>query len=432
MKIIEFPSKCEWPSLLQRPFPDAGVLSAAVAEIISRVRDHGDLALFEYAKEFDGLEIDDLIVHEDEFASACEEVPEELKRAIKTAKKNIEKFHMLDSADPAPRVETMPGVLCWRRRLPIQRVGLYVPAGSAPLFSTVLMLAIPAKIAGCQEVIMCSPTGPDGRISAAVLYAARFCGVERVFKIGGAQAVAAMAFGTATIPRVDKIFGPGNRYVTEAKLQVMRFGAAIDMPAGPSELAVLADDSSVPAFVAADLLSQAEHGGDSQVILVATSREFVDDVTGQIEGQLEALPRAAICRSALEHSRAIIVGSIDEAISLVNEYAPEHLIVATRNAADDALRVVNAGSVFLGNFSCESAGDYASGTNHTLPTNGSVRGISGVTVESFTKSITYQQLSESGLENLGPTIEVMARAEGLEAHRRAVSIRRDWAKRGRE
>ena len=400
-------------------------MSSAVSAILEDVRSNGDAALREYSRRFDGVVIDELAVTEDEFLTAEAAVPKELKQAIAVAKANIEKFHEIEQERPRI-IETSPGVECWKRQLPIEKVGLYVPAGSAPLFSTVLMLALPAKLAGCREIVLCSPPDADSSINAATLYSARLCGVTSVYKIGGAQAIAAMAFGTETIPRVYKIFGPGNQYVTEAKLQVLREGVAIDMPAGPSEVAVLADDTCVPAFVAADLLSQAEHGPDSQVVLVSESRDVIDSVLVEVERQIETLPRRDIASIALQNSKAILAASIAEGMELLNDYAPEHLILAVRDAAEVAESVVNAGSVFIGNYSCESAGDYASGTNHTLPTNGAARAFSGVSTASFMKTVTYQCLSEEGIRSLGPVVETMAAAEGLDAHRNAVSIRREY------
>jgi histidinol dehydrogenase len=389
------------------------------------VQQNGDLALRKYSREFDGIELDDFRVSENEFLDAEARVSQELKDALEVAKANIEKFHTREVTSRRV-IETSPGVTCWKRETPIEKVGLYVPAGSAPLFSTVLMLAIPATLAGCREIVMCSPPGADGNVNAATLYAARLCGATSVFKIGGAQAIAAMAFGTETVPQVDKIFGPGNQYVTEAKLQVMRAGVAIDMPAGPSEVAVLADETCVASFVAADLLSQAEHGPDSQVLLVTDSDRVINEVLSELERQIDLLPRKEIARAALANSKAILVDSISTGLDLLNNYAAEHLILAVANADVIAEQVTNAGSVFIGNFSCESAGDYASGTNHTLPTNGAARAYSGVSVESFMKTITYQKVSREGLGNLGPVIETMAAAEGLDAHRNAVSIRREY------
>ena len=423
MKLIKYPARDEWEEIIKRPVMDTRELGEAVSAILEDVRRNGDSALRKYSSRFDGVELEDLAVREDEYLDAENAVPQELKDALAIAKSNIERFHAVHEQEPTI-IETTLGVECWRRAVPIEKVGLYVPAGSAPLFSTVLMLAIPATLAGCREIVLCSPPGSDGKVNAATLYAARLCGVTKVFTIGGAQAIAAMAFGTESVPRVYKIFGPGNQFVTEAKLQVMREGIAIDMPAGPSEVAVLADESCVPAFVAADLLSQAEHGPDSQVILVSDSQNVIEEVMGEVEIQLERLPRRDTAKAALENSRAILVRSITEGVELLNEYAAEHLILAVRDAEHIAQSVANAGSVFIGNYSCESAGDYASGTNHTLPTNGAARAFSGVSTASFIKTITYQRLSEEGIRGLGPVIEVMAAAEGLEAHRNAVAIRR--------
>ena len=425
MKLIKYPAREEWEEIIKRPVMDTRELGLAVIEILEDVRRNGDSALRKYSSRFDGVELEDLAVREDEYLDAENAVPQELKDALAIAKSNIERFHAVHEQEPTI-IETTLGVECWRRAVPIEKVGLYVPAGSAPLFSTVLMLAIPATLAGCREIVLCSPPGSDGKVNAATLYAARLCGVTKVFTIGGAQAIAAMAFGTESVPRVYKIFGPGNQFVTEAKLQVMREGIAIDMPAGPSEVAVLADESCMPAFVAADLLSQAEHGPDSQVILVSDSQNVIEEVMGEVEIQLERLPRRDTAKAALENSRAILVRSITEGVELLNEYAAEHLILAVRDAEHIAQSVANAGSVFIGNYSCESAGDYASGTNHTLPTNGAARAFSGVSTASFIKTITYQRLSEEGIRGLGPVIEVMAAAEGLEAHRNAVAIRREY------
>jgi histidinol dehydrogenase len=422
MKVIEYPLKSDWSDLLRRPTEFSPPVSGKVAEILSDVRLRGDLALREYTRRFDGVEPADLTVSRSEFDDAEAAVPQRLKDAILAASENIEHFHRLETFH-GYETETVPGVICRKKWLPIRRVGLYVPAGSAPLFSSVLMLAIPARLAGCREVILCSPPGREGRIDPATLFAARVCGVSGVFKVGGAQAVAALAYGTESVTAVHKIFGPGNSFVTEAKLQVMRDGVAIDMPAGPSELAVIADKTCEPAFVAADLLSQAEHGTDSQVMLVSTSARVIRCVLEQIERQISELPRREIAAAALGNSRAFLVGSIDDGIELLNEYAPEHLIIATANADAVAEKVTDAGSVFIGNYSCESAGDYASGTNHTLPTNGAARAFSGVSVLSFMKSITFQKLTKAGIDALGPTIEIMADAEGLAAHRNAVSIR---------
>lgn len=425
MKVFKYPERGSWSQLMKRPVIDHRKLSGAVEAIVSDVQQNGDRALRNYSRQFDGIELDDFRVGENEFLNAEAHVSQELKNALNVAKANIEKFHTR-GVTSSRVIETSPGVTCWKRELPIEKVGLYVPAGSAPLFSTVLMLAIPATLAGCREIVMCSPPDADGNINAATLYAARLCGVTSVFKIGGAQAIAAMAFGTETVPQVYKIFGPGNQYVTEAKLQVMRTGVAIDMPAGPSEVAVLADETCVASFVAADLLSQAEHGPDSQVLLVTNSDAVITEVLSELERQIDALPRKEIARAALANSKAILVDSISTGLDLLNEYAAEHLILAVADADAIAEQVKNAGSVFIGNFSCESAGDYASGTNHTLPTNGAARAYSGVSVESFMKTITYQKVSRHGIASLGPVIETMAAAEGLEAHKNAVSIRREY------
>lgn len=422
MKVIKYPPREDWEEILKRPALDSNSLEQTVENILLDVRDNGDEALRRYATQFDKIDLDVFEVTEDEFAEADGLVQQELKDAIAVAKANIEKFH---AVQPEVRnvIETTPGVYCWRKTVPIEKVGLYIPAGSAPLFSTVLMLAIPAKLAGCREVIMCSPPHSSGKINAATLYAARVCGVTQVFKIGGAQAIGAMGYGTQSVPKVYKIFGPGNQYVTEAKQQISKAGVAIDMPAGPSEVAVLADRTSIPAFVAADLLSQAEHGPDSQVLLVTTDENVIGETLAEVVRQIETLPRREFAEAALANSKAVIVENIDIGVELLNDYAPEHLIIATENADEVAEKIVNAGSVFIGNFSCESAGDYASGTNHTLPTNGYARAFSGVSVESFTKKITFQKLTATGIQNLGPTIEKLARAEGLNAHERAVSIR---------
>lgn len=425
MNVIENPPRESWAEMLKRPVMDTRELGGSVTAIIGDVRANGDAALLKYLQRFDGVELEKLLVGEDEYLEAESLVPQNLKDALRIAKENIERFHRVCEGEPRV-IETTPGVECWKRSLPIEKVGLYVPAGSAPLFSTVLMLAIPARLAGCREIVLCSPPGSDGKVNAATLYAARLCGVTRIYKIGGAQAIAAMAFGTESVPSVYKIFGPGNQFVTEAKMQVLRDGVAIDMPAGPSEVAVLADDSCVPAFVAADLLSQAEHGPDSQVVLVSDSRKVVNEVLDEVNRQIEQLTRRDTAKAALENSKAILVDSINEGVELLNEYAAEHLILSVRDAESVAESVTNAGSVFIGNYSCESAGDYASGTNHTLPTNGAARAFSGVSVASFMKTVTYQRLSQEGIRNLGPVIETMAAAEGLDAHKNAVSIRREY------
>ena len=425
MKILKYPAKETWGELLKRPTLDTRFLERTVANILADVRDNGDKALRHCARHFDKVELDEFLVTEDEFLEAESLISHEIKDAIAVAKANIEKFHAVPDDKPNV-IETIAGVFCWKKTVAIEKVGLYVPAGSAPLFSTVLMLVIPAKLAGCREIIVCSPPNSDGKVNPVTLYAAKICGATKVFKIGGAQAIGALAYGTETVPSVYKIFGPGNQFVTEAKLQVLRSGVAIDMPAGPSEVAVLADETCVPTFVAADLLSQAEHGPDSQVVLVSTSETVINETLAEVDRQIELLLRKTTAAAAIQNSTAILVSTIDEGVEILNDYAPEHLIIATDNAETVAEQIVNAGSVFIGNFSCESAGDYASGTNHTLPTGAAARAYSGVSVASFTKTITFQRLTAEGIRNLGPTIETMAAAEGLEAHRNAVAIRREW------
>lgn len=423
MQVIKYPNRAEWPSLLQRPVLEQLSLEKKVKKILAKVRAGGDKALKKMTKEFDGARIKKLLVDEKEINHAIELVPAELKKAIAVAKSNITTFHN-SQLQSEPVIETMPGIRCWRKSIGIEKIGLYIPGGTAPLFSTVLMLGIPARLAGCKEIILCTPPQKDGTVNSVVLYAAQQAGITKIFKVGGAQAIAAMAYGTETIPIVHKIFGPGNQYVTCAKQLVQAEGIAIDMPAGPSEVCVLADETAVPRFVAADLLSQAEHGADSQVLLVSTKMAIVDEVKKEIEKQLHQISRKEVAARALENSKAILVDSIEEAVALINEYAAEHLIIFCSNAEEIAGRIINAGSVFLGNYSPESVGDYASGTNHTLPTNGFARSYSGVSVDSFVKKITYQQLTEEGLNNIAITVETMANAEGLEAHARAVSIRK--------
>lgn len=430
MQVFRYPEKRFWQELTKRPTLEADYLEGKVAEIIEEVRRGGDEAIRRLMLKFEGLQLDSIAVTEEEFAEAERRISGELKNAINIARRNIEKFH-LSQIEETQIVETTKGVFCWRRSVPIEKVGLYVPAGSAPLFSTVLMLAVPAKIAGCREIVLCSPAGSDGRANEAILYAAKTCGVDKVFKVGGAQAIAAMAFGTETIPKVYKIFGPGNQYVTEAKRQIMKFGIAIDMPAGPSEVAVLADQTAVPEFVAADLLSQAEHGSDSQVVLVSTDENLISETLKEVEKQIQTLPRRQIALEALQNSKALLFDTLETAVDFLNEYAPEHLIIATENADEVATKISSAGSVFVGNYSCESAGDYASGTNHTLPTGGYAKVSAGVSLDSFVKKITFQKLTPEGLLNLGTTIETMAEAEGLHAHKRAVSIRLSHIKNGK-
>jgi len=417
MNLVRNPVPETWPHLLARPVMDLAEVERRVAPVLARVKAEGDAALRDFARQFDGVTLDRLDVPADVLEVAGRTLPDELKTAIRTACANIRRFHEAQQQVPE-KIETMPGVTCWRKSVGIERVGIYIPGGTAPLFSTVLMLAIPAHLAGCREVVLCSPSQHP-----AILFAAHLCGVTRVITLGGAQAIAALAYGTESVPRVDKIFGPGNQYVTAAKMLVAKEGVAIDMPAGPSEVAVYADDSANPAFVAADLLSQAEHGADSQVLLVSTSETLIAAVQTELERQVAELPRAEFARKALENSRAVLVETAETALELLNAYAAEHLILAVENAEAVSENITNAGSIFLGNYTPESAGDYASGTNHTLPTNGFARAYSGVSLDSFVKKITVQHLTREGLERLGPTIEAMAAAESLEAHRRAVRIR---------
>lgn len=420
--IIRFPEAKDWSALLERPVLDTISLEEKVSAVINEVKRDGDTALKKFTKQFDGVELASLHVTGEEMKEAAEKISPELKGAIAHARKNIQRFHQAQQQE-VKVIETDAGVLCWRKNVAIERVGLYIPGGTAPLFSTVLMLAVPAAIAGCKEIVLCSPPGKEGRIHPAVVYAAEQCGVTKIFKLGGVQAVAAMAFGTESVPRVYKIFGPGNQYVTCAKQLVSKAGVAIDMPAGPSEVAVFADSSCVPEFVAADLLSQAEHGADSQVLLVTTDEQIIEPVMRELKMQLEKLPRKEMAERSLGNSRIILVRNREEACTLLNEYAPEHLILACADADAFAENIINAGSVFIGNFSCESAGDYASGTNHTLPTNGYAKAYSGVSLDSFVRKITFQKISEEGIRTIGPAIEAMAEAEGLHAHKHAVSVR---------
>ncbi|MBO9151012.1 histidinol dehydrogenase [Chitinophaga sp. GCM10012297] len=422
MQIIRYPEKNTWEQLLKRPAFDTRELEYTVSAILGDVKENGDAALRRYTAQFDKVTLEEIAVTAEEFEAANAVLDESLKTAIRTAATNIETFHRAQ-VEPVTMLETMPGVQCWRKPVGIEKVGLYIPGGTAPLFSTILMLAIPARLAGCSEIVLCTPPGKNGAVHPAVLWAARYTGITQVFKTGGVQAIGAMAYGTESVPKVYKIFGPGNQYVTCAKQLVNSAGVAIDMPAGPSEVAVFADDSCVPAFVAADLLSQAEHGADSQVLLVTTSKTVIAAVEQEVAAQLALLPRKELAVKALDNSKLVLVNDRDEAMDMLNAYAPEHLIMACENDEALATRVVNAGSVFLGNYSPESAGDYASGTNHTLPTNGYATAYSGVSVDSFVKKITFQRLSREGLQALAPAIEAMAAAEGLEAHRNAVSIR---------
>lgn len=422
MKIVKYPSRQEWGELLRRPVCDIMEMLETVRPIVERVRAEGDAAVKDYEARFDGVELDSLAVSAAAIDEGCAQVDDALKAAIDLAYDNITAFHGAQRFDPV-RVEVCPGVVCEQRAVPIERVGLYVPGGTAPLFSTVLMLAAPARIAGCRQVVLCSPPGKDGRLNPAILYAARKCGVTQVFAVGGSQAIAAMASGTESIPKVDKIFGPGNQYVMAAKQLVSLYDTAIDLPAGPSEVEVWADESSVPQFVAADLLSQAEHGVDSQVVLVTATEGLIEAVQDEIDRQLPLLPRADIARCSLENSKMILVRDLDEALALTNDYAPEHLVVALKNYEAVKDRIVHVGSVFLGNWSCESAGDYASGTNHTLPTKGYAKAYGGLCLDSFMRKITFQELSPEGIRRIGPAVECMAAAEHLDAHRNAMTVR---------
>jgi histidinol dehydrogenase len=422
MQIIRYPSKDNWAGIIQRPAIDNGMLRKQVGKIIADVRKSGDRSLKRYSKKFDGVDLKKLAVGQKEILAAEKNVSESLKSAIDIAIENIKRFHSIQ-VEGIKKIETMDGVECWRRPTPMRRVGLYIPGGSAPLFSTVLMLGIPAQIAGCSEVVLCTPPAKDGSIHPAILYAAKKVGITEIYRCGGAQAIAAMAYSTGSIKKVDKIFGPGNQYVTAAKQLVQMDGIAIDMPAGPSEVCVLADDTANPDFVAADLLSQAEHGPDSQVLLVTNDETLIEKTIKSLNAQLELLERKEIALKALENSKALLINNMDDAMELVNEYAAEHLIIASDNAHQYGDKVINAGSVFLGNYTPESAGDYASGTNHTLPTNGYARAYSGVSVDSFVKKITFQQISQHGIQQIGKTIITMAEAEGLDAHANAVKIR---------
>ncbi len=422
MKVTVLPKVNEWSALCERPVFDQSQLEQNVQEIIENVREKGDEALCTYSLAFDGLTIEKFLVTKDEIELAENNVSQELKNAIQLAKSNIEKFHV-SQLEESKVIETSIGVKCWRKSVGIEKVGLYIPGGTAPLFSTILMLGIPAQIAGCNEVILCTPPQKDGSLNPAILYTANLVGITKIYKVGGAQAIAAMAFGTTQIPQVYKIFGPGNQYVTKAKELIQREGIAIDMPAGPSEVLIVADETCNPSFVAADLLSQAEHGADSQVILLSDSMEIIQEVMNELDQQLEQLPRKEFAEKALSCSRAIQLNSIETCIDFSNNYAPEHLIIASENADKYVDSIVNAGSVFIGNYSCESAGDYASGTNHTLPTNGYAKNYSGVSVDSFVRKITFQSLNKNGIQNIGPAIELMAEAEALFAHKNAVTIR---------
>ncbi len=428
MILIDYPEKSQWQELLKRPVMNTESLFGTVQGIIDRVKAGGDEAVLQYEMQFDKVSLSALAVSSEEFDEAENLIDEELKAAIRLAAGNISAFHAAQRF-VGKKVETQPGVTCWQKAVPIEKVGLYIPGGTAPLFSTVLMLAVPACIAGCREIVLCTPPGKDGKVHPAVLFAARVAGVQRVFKAGGVQAIAAMAYGTESIPKVYKIFGPGNQYVTAAKQLVSLRDVAIDMPAGPSEVEVLADVTANPVFVAADLLSQAEHGVDSQAVLITTSKELQQAVKDEVERQLDLLPRKEIAAKSLANSKLIVVKDMEEAVEMTNAYAPEHLIVETENYMAVAEQIVNAGSVFLGTLTPESAGDYASGTNHTLPTNGYAKAYSGVSLDSFIRKMTFQEIKPEGLCKIGPAIEVMAANESLDGHKNAVSVRLDAVRR---
>ena len=431
MKKIIYPEKKDWMEILRRPVLNTDTLRNTVKEVLDKVKTEGDKAVREYEERFDKVKLDSLGVTETEIAEAEKEVPIELKAAIMLAQKNIHTFHSSQRFE-GKKVQTVPGVTCWQKAVAIEKVGLYIPGGTAPLFSTVLMLATPAQIAGCKEIVLCTPPDKEGKVHPAILYAAKLAGVNKIFKAGGVQAIAAMAYGTESVPKVYKIFGPGNQYVTAAKQLVSLRDVAIDMPAGPSEVEVLADETANPIFVAADLLSQAEHGVDSQAILITTSVELQQAVKVEVECQLALLPRKEIAEKSLANSKLIVVDSMEEAIELTNAYAPEHLIIETEDYLSVAERIVNAGSVFLGSLTPESAGDYASGTNHTLPTNGYAKAYSGVSLDSFIRKITFQEIKPEGLNIIGPAIELMAANEQLDAHKNAVSVRLGQLENGNE
>ncbi len=422
MKIIEYPQHKDWKTLLSRPALDNSSLTETVTAVLDDIKSRGDAAVKEYELKFDKVQLDSLQVSESEIAESETLVAEELKNAIRLAKSNIEKFHAAQDHE-LPRIETMPGVTCWQKAMPIEKVGLYIPGGTAPLFSTVLMLAVPARIAGCKEIVLCTPPAKNGKVHPAVLFAAKVAGVSKIFKIGGVQAIGSMAYGTESVPKVYKIFGPGNQYVTAAKQRVSLKDVAIDMPAGPSEVEVIADETANPSFVAADLLSQAEHGVDSQAVCITTSKDLAEKVLAEVERQLQLLPRKEIAEKSVANSKIILVKDLEEVIDVTNEYAPEHLIISTSNYMQIAERITNAGSIFLGHLTPESAGDYASGTNHTLPTNGYAKAYSGVNLDSFRKKITYQEITPDGLQRIGNAIEIMAENEQLFAHKNAVTLR---------
>ena len=422
MKKIIHPDRKDWAEILKRPVLNMETLRGTVCEVLDRVKSEGDKAVLEYEERFDKVKLDSLAVTEEEMKEAEQNVPIELKVAILLAQRNIYTFHKKQKFE-GRKVETMEGVTCWQKAVGIEKVGLYIPGGTAPLFSTVLMLAVPARVAGCKEIVLCTPPNKEGKIHPAILYAAQISGVSKIFKAGGVQAIGAMAYGTESVPKVYKIFGPGNQYVMAAKQQVSLHDVAIDMPAGPSEVEVIADETANPAFVAADLLSQAEHGVDSQVVLITTSEKLMEEVEYEVQHQLSRLPRWEIAEKALANSKLILVKDMEEAIAMTNEYAPEHLIIETKDYMELAEKVVNAGSVFLGSLTPESAGDYASGTNHTLPTNGYAKAYSGVSLDSFIRKITFQEITREGIQNVGPAIEVMAANEQLDAHKNAVTVR---------
>lgn len=424
MQVIKYPAREFWSTLLSRPAIDRKSLFEKVGSIVSEVKQNGDKAVKKYTLQFDKVSIEELEVSQEEIEEASLQIPNQLKEAIEMCRRNIWKFHSAQQHD-LPEIQTTPGVVCWQKAMPIEKVGLYVPGGTAPLFSTVLMLGVPAQIAECKEIVLCTPPDKEGKIHPAVLYAAKVAGIHRIFKIGGIQAIAAMAYGTETVPKVYKIFGPGNQYVTAAKQLIALDGIAIDLPAGPSEVMVIADESARPGFLAADLLSQAEHSVDSQSILITVSENLVEPVLLEIEEQLNRIPKKEIALKALENGKIIVLQSLEEAVAMANEYAPEHLIISTRYSLGVASNISNAGSVFLGHYTPESAGDYASGTNHTLPTNGYAKAYSGVNLDSFMRKVTFQQISREGLSNLSNAIILMAENEGLYAHSNAVKVRLD-------
>ena len=424
MNLIINPPRKEWPGILQRPVFDAKSLLPMVQEVLDAIQEKGDEAVKAYTLSFDQVNLSSIQLNDDQINQIASALDSQVKKAIEVAKINIEKFHQTQ-LQKVEKIETMPGVWCWRKSVGIEKVGIYIPGGTAPLFSTVLMLGIPARIAGCKEIILCTPPDKDGQIHPAIAFAAQLIGIKNIYTIGGVQAIGAMAFGTESVPKVHKIFGPGNQYVTAAKQLVQQYGVAIDMPAGPSEVCVWADETAIPSFVAADLLSQAEHGADSQVLLVASEEKIVEQIKQSLNQQLLLLPRKAFAEKALANSKAIVIQEAEVALELINEYAPEHLILSIQHAEMMAEKVWNAGSVFIGNYSPESVGDYASGTNHTLPTNGYAKAYSGVSLDSFVKKITFQQLTERGLTNIAQTVMDMAKAESLDAHAKAVQIRVD-------